>query len=231
MFSKRTRKDEVPLDFQNLIRRATELDELGNFEGLIDLQKTVWRRLQSELMLKPYISDDHDVGMGFEHGQLLFYPSSRYGHYWEYCDYEYENEALVLNFSSDIVIPNPWHPNRIIRNLGSIGTDLRNGPFKQTTNHSVEYCWPLCVGLVTGGNHSMAQAIIRGEGSVKPEALVDLSSLINRIRFTGLNWVDIETGDEISSSAKIVEIGWSWEIGRLLLKYPEAYKKHILMRS
>lgn len=152
----------------------------------------------------------------------------RYG---SYVSFTSDGKSVELDLASDIVIPNPWHPNRIVKNLGSIGESLCRGTFKQTNNHSVDYCWLLCVGVVTGGNHSIAQAIIRGQGKLQSECLVDLSLAINSARFTGSKWFDISNGEEIYLQSVGIELGWSWEIGRLLLKYEDAYNTHILARK
>jgi len=57
--SNSTLKKTTPNDFKNLIRRADELVEQKNHEGLKDLIKLVLRPIQSKHLLDAYIKDDH----------------------------------------------------------------------------------------------------------------------------------------------------------------------------
>lgn len=215
MIWKKKKTEAVCPEFENIMRRAKTLEDNGNILGLEDLLKTIWRRLQSELLLTPFLANDHASG-SFDRFDFSFQPEARYGSFW---DYLIEDKIVSLDLSTDIVLPNPWHPQRITQNLGTIGSRYPKGIFKQTSNHFVSYCWPLLVGVVGGGNHSIAQAIIRGEGELVSEEFIDLSPLVEAVGFDGVSWRDLKSGEEIAAPSRRSELGWAWEVGRILMKY------------
>ncbi|WP_158161276.1 DUF6710 family protein [Grimontia hollisae] len=203
------RDDEI----SNLLRRAEVLVENRNIEGLKDLQRIVWRQLQSRFMLQPYLVSDH----------------SSWDPIWLY-DFTFEClepsvsdlysiiDSAYVDLSSDPVITSPWHPQRITRNLGMIGDGMPCGPFEESSNHSASYCWPLNVALVTGGNHSIAQGILRGQGRVKVEECYDFTPIIEQVFFDGIEWALICSGQKLGQP-RFKEIGWAWELGRILMRH------------
>ncbi|ASI93588.1 DUF6710 family protein [Vibrio rotiferianus] len=192
-------------EMTHLLRRASALAERKNVEGLKDLIRTIWRRLQSRQMLEPYLVDDHqatgciDLVIG-SFGEL------------HSC---YAGRVDTYISLSEPIITFPWHPERIIRNLGSIGPDRLMGNFKPSTNHSVNYYWPIMLGQVTGGNHSIAQGIIMGEGEVKVEDWYNLAPLLNKYRNNGHAWICQER-NEIVKYCDCPELGMAWEVSRFL---------------
>lgn len=119
------------------MRRADELVEQKNHEGLKDLIKLVLRPIQSKHLLDAYIKDDHQsIGklsvrrcFGFnsalkvEINNKLYCDRTFDEWLWsEECFLKGEEHYPTLSLGSDITFPAPWEPSRIINNLGKIGT-------------------------------------------------------------------------------------------------------------
>jgi hypothetical protein len=214
--------------FLNLLRQTDKLAEARNFEGLKDLIKLILRPIQSEHLRDAYLKPDHEAreslswahSLGFKSYLQFSLNDTFYSHrtFIEWCTSEecaVKNKNLYprLKLSSDIVLPTPWHPLRILRNIGSIGEFRAQGAFKQDpSNHIVIYHYPLMIGWVGGGNHSIMQGIITGEGSLVPEEVHDISPLIDEVYFDGVNWRDNK--DRKIGQPRYQEFGWCWEIAR-----------------
>ncbi|MGR3960519.1 DUF6710 family protein [Vibrio lentus] len=199
-------------EMEFLVSRADKLFKSNNFDGLKDLQKTIWRSLQAKLMLEPYIKADHAAG-----GDIVF----------NFCDFSqihdcYQGEINRYISLSEAVITFPWHPDRIINNLGTIGEGMNKGKFTPSNNHSVNYYWPIMLAKVTGGNHSIAQGIIRGEGRVQIESYYDLTSLVNRYKCDGRNWIDLSE-NRVVTYCDCIELGMAWEVSRFIMAMGESH--------
>lgn len=223
---KRIFKKSTPADFQQLLRRADILVEERNSEGLKDLIKLVLRPIQSKHLLDAYVKGDHravnEIGLDNNLGFRSFITAEVDGRLvgdrtltsWLFSDdCKITSEKPTLSLSSDIVLPTPWHPQSIIANLGKIGNGRQNGVFKQSTNHSVIYLYPLMIGLVNGGNHSIMQGILDGNGEIKPAEVYDISCLLSAVRFDGYDWLSELSGNRIGTPP-YVEFGWVWEIAK-----------------
>ncbi|WP_019677670.1 DUF6710 family protein [Arsukibacterium perlucidum] len=120
-----------------------------------------------------------------------------------------------LQLSTDIVLAAPWHPRRLISNIGSIGQDRPRGIFQQDSNHMILYHYPLMIGWVAGGNHSLMQGILQG-GSVIPEEVYDVSPIIHAVAFDGTQWVCCHSGNPMGKP-RYPEFGWCWEIAKRIM--------------
>lgn len=215
MFNIKKRRNEESVtrntvEMELLISRADKLSKTNNFDGLKDLQRTIWRSLQAKLMLEPYIRADHAAS-----GDINF----------NFCSYSqinecYQGETNSYISLSEAVITFPWHPDRILNNLGTIGEGMSKGKFSASNNHSVNFYWPIMLAEVTGGNHSIAQGIIRGEGEVQVESFYDLTPLVNRYKCDGKNWIDLSENRVVTCCA-CIELGMAWEVSRFLMTMGE----------
>ena len=118
-----------------------------------------------------------------------------------------------------MVIPTLWSESSILNSLGMIGKRRELGVFVQDINHSVTLMRPLNIVWVNGGNHSIAQGILDGEGELVPDDIYDVSRIIRGVRFDGQNWVCRKTGENLGWPM-YAEFGWAWEIARLLIDLP-----------
>ena len=241
MFLNRLRKtsESTVNSFNELLKRAEILLEEKNVEGLKDLIKLVLRPIQSAHLLEPYLSAEHSAN-----GQLS--PWRDWGiegtlhvvineqvindkDFIAWCCSDMcmiDNQELFprLQLSIDIVLPTPWHPSRLISNIGSIGPGRPCGIFQQDPNHVILYHYPLMIGWVAGGNHSIVQGILQG-GSVVPDEVYDISPIINAVTFDGVQWVCSHSGNPMGTP-RYPEFGWCWEIAkRITLLESSPYSK------
>ncbi len=223
-------------EFTNLLRRADQLVEQQNHEGLKDLIKLVLRPLQSIHLLDAYVKDDHQ-SIGELNKQWCFgfkspirikqndgsFVEKKYEDWlWsEGCFIENDDVYPTLSLGSDITFSAPWEPRRIINNLGKIGKDRPYGEFVQDSNHMVFYIYPLMIGTVGGGNHSIMQGILDGKGEIKPTEMYDVSPLLTSVSFDGASWICSYSGNNIGTP-RYPELGWVWEIAKRYVEVQSA---------
>lgn len=221
IFHKQPKKRPCDYQFSNLMKRASKLKSQLNIEGLQDLQKVILRPIQSRHISSAYLENDHEALKSLEWpSDLGIFPISHS----DECFATLRQKGITpLNLASDMIIPTCWHSSSITNVIGRIGKVCAN-EFKQSQNHDVVYTYPIGIGWVRGGNHSIAQGIIRGEGLIHNYSHLDLSSLIKRIQYNGFAWYEIESGKYLGEP-RYSEIGWAWEIGRLIMELKEV--KHL----
>lgn len=238
---RRTRKEQQPerrSEFECLMSRAVALAEKENTEGLRDLIKIVLRPVQSRHIRDAYLKEPHKAVGSLFWSESLGIESFIPGINKRLVEYVWSDECLVrdkslypsLNLASSVTLPTSWNPTGIVANLGRIGEGLSNGPFQQSSNHSVMLSYPLDIGWVANGNHSLIQAILRGQGSVVPTEVHDLSKLIELIKFDGEVWRSTLTKEALGSP-QYPEFGWVWEIARLINSVEASPYKEVLSRQ
>ena len=80
----------------------------------------------------------------------------------------------------------------------------------------VLYTYPLDITWVNGGNHFITQGLLRGEGTLEPDEVLDLTRLINLVRYDGSYWIAIKSNKRLGLP-RYSEFGMVWEIGRLII--------------
>lgn len=212
-------------ELKHLLERANRLASKGNHAGITDLIKIVMRGIQSQHILSAYTRNDHSAidplhwwtCFGFDsHIPGLEKPFSDIGWSPE-CQNTNEEEMPEISLRTDILLPTAWHPSSIVNMLGVIGDELPCGPFKQDPNHLVTWITPLNIGFVGGGNHSIAQGIIRGEGSIKVRELINFEPIIEKVRYDGHQWISLINNQPLGAPL-YKELGWAWELGRILMR-------------
>ncbi|SJK83868.1 DUF6710 family protein [Halomonas elongata] len=215
-----------PSRFRLLMDRATRMADRGEKEGLRDLRKIVMKPIQVRHITHAYSAPDHaaieEADWMFDLGfNLLPDPRNSRGrsYFSEYCWNrripEASRQKIELDLATEIVLPTPWHPGRMLGNLGRIVKSDSEKAFRQDPNHHVVWLVPLEVGWVASGNHSIAQAIIAGSGQVTPKEAYDISDLLNEVYFDGRCW-KYASEDNFGTFPRYEELGWAWEITRLL---------------
>lgn len=223
---RKTNKTRIK-SFNELMKRADILLEEKNVEGLKDLITLVLRPIQSSHLLEPYLLAEHSarsqmspwLDLGIE-GPLTVVINGQVindKNFTAWCCSDMclvENRAIFpkLQLSTDMVLPTPWHPKRLISNIGSIGQDRPRGIFQQDSNHVILYHYPLMIGWVAGGNHSLMQGILQG-GSVVPDEVYDISPIVNAVTFDGTQWMCCHSGNPMGRP-RYPEFGWCWEIAK-----------------
>lgn len=211
--------------FEHLMDWANSLSAEHNRRGLEDLIKIVLRPVQA-IHLRDALLRPRHAGP-----QSLHWMSSLGGLWDGYADngtwaaFLLKNcrrpvdQSSSIRLASDMVIPTLWSESSILNSLGMIGEGRELGAFVQDPNHSVTLMQPLNIAWVNGGNHSIAQGILGGEGVLLPDDVYDVTEIIRGVRFDGECWVCRKTGDKYGSPI-YVEFGWAWEIARLLVDLP-----------
>lgn len=187
--------------------------------ALGDLQKLVLRGIQSRHMANAYfksnaiaeLSDANSFGLTY----LPMYDDFLQTYLWKNC--KLPDDALpIARLASDIVLPTCWNSTSIVDLLGRFGEHRSKKAWKQDfLNHKVVSWYPLNIFWVRGGNHSITQGILCGEGAVKCDEAYDLTPLYGYIHFDGDNWIEAETG-RILGTPRYKEFGYVFEIGRLI---------------
>ncbi len=219
LFSRKPTKNSK---FENVMRRASALETSSNLRGLQDLQKIILRSVQSAHICDAYLQDAHSATTELiwpdALGITCVIPWSQTNfsyHVTKYLHPPIQEQKHPLNLATDIILPTCWHPTSIITTLGMIGKNYPAGIFSQSANHKVTYVYPLGIGWVDGGNHSIAQGIIRGDGLLHQYSYVEIYDLIKHIRYNGLGW-EVQNTKEHAGYPRYPEFGWAWEIGRMI---------------
>jgi len=120
---------------------------------------------------------------------------------------------LKLNY--DIILPWPWNRNRIVKCLCYIGKNRPAGEWKEDDNHKIEFWWPIGIGWVKTGNHSITAGIALGEGEITDYITYDISPVYEHVECDGLFFIR-KDDKKVLSLVKDVEFAAIFEIGRLM---------------
>jgi len=189
-----------------------------NPEALPDFVRLLGRKLQSDYMCRAVSwLDEHRVPdlepkvVWFDEFALL----NDQGH--SLYDLKRKtNTTRALSLASDIVLPWPWHLDRVASCISCIGQGRRAGEWKQDpVNHRVEYWLPFGIGWVHGGNHSIMTGIVQGQGTIETDNVYDISPLFPHVRFDGDAFLRASDGAVIQKSTEF-EFAAIFEVGRLM---------------
>lgn len=125
------------------------------------------------------------------------------------------DQRFKLRLGIDPVLATPWHRDRLANAVATIGFGRLQGSWSEDGNHVVSLLLPIGVGIVSGGNHSMAAGIANGEGFVTSTDVQDLTPLYSHVRYDGLDFLRTHDGAQLSRPED-EEPGMLFEIGRLM---------------
>jgi len=147
------------------------------------------------------------------------------------------NKDIPMDLSVFPLILNPWNSGRISNNILHLATD--SNPFdkdKYSYNINNYYYYPIGVGQCFGGNHSQYSSKLKGKGTTSINIITDVSEVYKLVSFDGCKFY---CGNSAKSNNEIkLEVfdcndrlefysGLLFEIGRLLLDYPEIFPEKI----
>ncbi|WP_144030062.1 DUF6710 family protein [Burkholderia sp. AU16741] len=202
--------------FENIIDMAHFVAD-KNPGALYDLVKLILRPIQAEAMLGVVENAEHEAPADIE-GPTFFFTDNNFRTD-ELYERELSNEQFRIRLSTDVVLPWPWNRQRIANTLSSIGTGKAAGPWEQDfKNHCVLLWLPWGIAFVAGGNHSLTAGIVSGEGELVPEAVYDMSAMLDRVHCDGRHYHEVATGRKIApvSNPRIAAV---FEIGRLMMAH------------
>lgn len=135
-------------------------------------------------------------------------------------------QRFWLQLGRDAVIPAPWHRGRLVDCLSSIGRARKNGGWEADQNHRVALLAPFGLGVVHGGNHSIATGICNGEGRLITVETLDFTPAYDHVRYDGLAFLRVCDG-VVLSQPKFEEPGMLFELGRKMNELGVAYDAQI----
>lgn len=199
--------------FDNIIRNARKIANEDPC-GLQTLVYSLIRPLQSEQIIQVCERADHAARSKIT-SDTFFSDNRDFISFEEKKDLRVDPHSEVVDLSRDAVIPTPWQPLSIAEMFASYGEGRKAGPWRQDNNHSVEFYLPWRIGFVLGGNHSIAAGILRGEGSIKPNYVYDLTEKLRKVKTDGIDFISVES-NKIICPAVNQRVAAIWEIGRMM---------------
>lgn len=179
------------------------------------------RRFQADEMLKVIDYPDHQRQGRIEFEALFFSEYVRINDHGDSVDKLLSQDAgpyYHLDLGRDLLLPWPWNKQRISNCLAKIGRGKQCGDWRAELNHRVQLLLPVGIGIVYGGNHSLATGIVNGEGMVVNAHSVDLTPLYPHVYFDGVSYR--RTADKrVVQAAANAEMGAIFEIGRLMVEH------------
>jgi len=186
-----------------------------NPEALVDLVKLIGKPYQTK-----YIS--HIVMKGFSkvsHLNEFFVLFPKDNHYaWELHSLitEVKDYNRPLELKSDLIFPWPWNKDRIRDTLAFIGEGRKYGKWQEDKlNHSIVFWLPMGIGWVRGGNHSIANGIVNGEGIIQNYDAYDISEMYKYIYCDGEYFYEKKDNRKLFP-VQSIEFACIFEIGRIM---------------
>lgn len=188
-----------------------------NPDGLNDLLRVLLRPLQSEIMVDVVEKPAHQARSWIRRSDFFMRQTGE-NLFSEHGLINLADEKYRVYLAKDIVLPCPWHRDRVVSALARIGSGKTFGPWEQDfANHHLTLWLPWRIAFVNGGNHSITAGIIAGEGSLLPEEVYDMSHIFQKVRCDGSHYWDIENHTKLGvvDDPRIAAV---FEIGRLILR-------------
>lgn len=203
-------------EFTNLLDLAREI-AAENPRGLLDVVRLYMRPLQTDHLLSCAQRSLHGARSEIA-PHTLFMRGARMEltDHWRYP--QVDAGRFLVNLSIDPVLPCPWHRDRYVSTLSTIGVGKQSGQWEQDPNHSVAVLLPWGIACVFGGNHSIAAGIVAGEGEVKPIEAWDMGEILEKVHCDGLHYIETATGKPVCEMHD-PKMGAVFEIGRLMVKH------------
>lgn len=148
---------------------------------------------------------------------------------------------MLIRLETVPVISGVWRSDRLINALKIIGKDVKeknnflleiSEPYvdktydfeEDTLNHFATYLFPLGMVWVQNGNHSINAGILKSEGEINVKEVYDMRFMYDHYSFDGTYLTNSKYDEKIEIQ---FEFGALFEIGRILLDYPELFPKEI----
>lgn len=206
---------EMQREFKSLVEFAQDI-AAANPSALVDLVRMYLRPLQSQMIIDaarkgaeqdvPSI-DERDF---FWDGQFQLFdqlPRTRR-----------RRKICKVRLDRDVILPWPWHRERLVRSLTSIGPGRARKRWKQDDlNHLVHVWLPWGIAFVGGGNHSIAAGVVGAQGEIVPTEIHDMSGIFKLVACDGAEYSYKDDGRTIAQ-VRDPRIAAVFEVGRLMHK-------------
>jgi hypothetical protein len=204
-------KPEEIQKFLNILEIANKIAAVDP-QGLRQLVCALLRPLQAEHMIGVAENAPHKAPKDLFYLDF-FFPLNKVAQSSEF--YLRDKPQFEIELARDIVLPTPWKKDRYVNALATIGTGKCMGAWKPDyRNHAITVVLPWRIGFVTGGNHSITEGILMGEGKIFANEVFDMSPLLQRVHCDGRTYRETETNrilGEVTDHrrAAVFEIGRS----------------------
>ena len=203
-------------EFHYLMEIANSIAE-EDPRGLRNFLKLILKPIQARYMLEAALKPPHQEKLHFV-GRDIFTETNIDNLFFGYQHPALQASDYRLKLCSDIIIPIPWHRDRMVSALAHQHNDGKRGEWKEMRNHRVSVWLPWGIAFVHGGNHSIMAGIIEGEGELTPVEVKDMSAYIEKIRCDGKSFINTET-NKIVAAVRDARTAAAFEIGRLIKKH------------
>ena len=200
--------------FSNTISMAKEIAQ-ENPKALVDLVKLIGKPYQTKHISGVVMKGYNEVENLDEY--LVFFPKG--------SDYTWELYSLInevkdykrpLELKTDLILPWPWSKKRIRDTLCGIGKRRSWGEWQEDKlNHRVSFWLPMGIGWVKGGNHSISNGIINGEGVITQYKAYDISAMYEYVYCDGDYFYKVQDDSKLFP-VQSLEFACIFEIGRIM---------------
>jgi hypothetical protein len=221
-FVKSRRRRMISADRETFRYLLDIANEIASREpsALASLVAAILRPLQAEHILSVAERVQHAARAPID-VYRLFSPDDFFSVFEESDCLRLNAAGYQLDLAKDIVMPTPWRRARFVAAVTSIGHGKVSGHWRQDSNHGVTLILPWHIGLVTGGNHSVAAGILGHAGILTPTEVLDFTPLINRVVCDGDHFINRHSNEPIAR-VKNGRMAALYEIGRLLAATAQA---------
>jgi len=206
----------------------------NNYEFLLrDLARLIARNKQFELMLEPALDKDKAKRTAYMIEHAWFDEFSILSDGLLNDKKEITFTSLMKKLPSDIELqlgkhiffPSPWSREKLAEALAFYGKDKKQGEWEQNiTNHTVNFYEPIGIGFLERGNHTITSGILQNEGTIKPQAIYDMSAIYDYVLCDGKNYTRKDNG-WILKSVTDARMAAIFEIGRLMVEHNKKKKQ------
>lgn len=126
-----------------------------------------------------------------------------------------------MRLGRDVLLPWAWHRANLVSTLATIGSSKSAGPWRCDINHQVRIVLPFGLGLVQGGNHSIAAGVADSEGDVWATAR-NLAPAYAHVDYDGVAFVRRHDA-RILNVPREEEPGMLFELGRRMHEHGVEY--------
>ena len=220
LFKKQKKKQQgvtIEENTQIFIEDFKKLVDEGKKESVRSVIKFMANSIQSELFTKCMYNDRNYQGIGYMRAILNSFLLDLSFDFWQKCN-------IHLKVQNTPIISCVWNHSRMIDGLMGLG-EINKNPFNGISfayNIHAFLIEPLGLVVVDNGNHSVNAAIVYNEGEIIVNTVIDISEVLEKYRFDGKKYVNIETNKKVNiknlnnSESFTYTFGLLFEMARVL---------------
>ena len=196
LFKKQKKKQQgvtIEENTQIFIEDFKKLVDEGKKESVRSVIKFMANSIQSELFTKCMYNDRNYQGIGYMRAILNSFLLDLSFDFWQKCN-------IHLKVQNTPIISCVWNHSRMIDGLMGLG-EINKNPFNGISfayNNHAFLIEPLGLVVVDNGNHSVNAAIVYNEGEIIVNTVIDISEVLEKYRFDGKKYVNIETNKKVN---------------------------------